>query len=259
MNSANSANSANSVNSVRSRGVWIDIAFIVLSVFVLPRIGYRLQQLFELSFRQDDTAFYIIGSVVVVVFLWRWIALYLKRFAFERRNETTERNIGVFWFAYFPSAVLSFAFFATLIAGLVKEANITDLMEGEAFIGLSALFFLGIEAWLMYRLNPRIEMEFSEDDWRFEPLTEVFADIGLFAYIFVWQCFYNLLVATVKPRPSDTLENYVGIFIFALIVFLFFYLGPRLLFLMEDGRRPATWIRIGLIFVISFVAHLFFF
>ncbi len=259
MNSANSANSANSVNSVRSRGVWIDIAFIVLSVFVLPRIGYRLGELFELSFRNDQTAFYVIGSVVITVFLWRWIALYLKRFAFERRNETTERNIGVFWFAYLPSAVLSFGFVAALIAMAFKEVGISDLMEGEAFIGITALFFLGIEAWLMYSLNPKIEMEFSDRDWRFEPLTELFADLGLFAYIFVWQCFYNFALATVMPNALDSTTNFIGFLIFAAIVFLFFYLGPRLLFLMEDGRRPATWIRIGLIFVISFVAHLFFF
>lgn len=240
----------------KRHGFWIDLIFVMLSVFVLPRIGYILQRLFAQSIHDLEGSLNLIGGVIIITFLWRWISVYLKRFSFEARSDKTERSIGIFWLAYLPTTLLSIAFVILGIGLPLKEAGIVDILEGEIYVGTIALFLIGIEAWLLFRLNPEEGSGYSKNNWRYLRSTELFADIGIFAYIFVWQCFYNFYLVGITKFAFKSATMFGGFLIISIVVFSFFYLGPRLLLLMEDGKRYATWLRILAIFIVSFVSHL---
>ena len=89
-------------------------------------------------------------------------------------------------------------------------------------------------------------------DWR----GEFAADFGLFAYVMVWQVFYNdtaKLFMTPPEGTPDTWEYRIFSAVFVFIVFLLFYLSPRTVFLIEDRKYLGTWVFIFGVYLASVV------
>ncbi len=81
-------------------------------------------------------------------------------------------------------------------------------------------------------------------DWRNSRAMEAFANLCLFAYMMVNLAVWNTVTAGSNVRASgvgDALERGLG-FVLMSPVLLLFYIPPRLLFLVEDYKYPATWI-----------------
>jgi hypothetical protein len=118
------------------------------------------------------------------------------------------------------------------------------------------------EIFLIYRLTrPLTEREKNlraEGNWMFDWRGEFAADFGLFAYMMVWQVFYNntaKLMMTPPENAPDTLEYRIFSAVFLFIVFLIFYISPRTVFLIEDRKYLGTWVFIFGVYVASVVRY----
>jgi hypothetical protein len=85
-------------------------------------------------------------------------------------------------------------------------------------------------------------------DWRNSRGVETFADICLFAYMLVNLAVWNTVTAGSNIRAEgigDAVERAMGFVIMSPVILLF-YLPPRILFLVEDYKYPATWVSMTL-------------
>ena len=92
------------------------------------------------------------------------------------------------------------------------------------------------------------------------PSPFVEADFGLFAYMMVWQVFYNQVAQLflVSPNGERVPADLMLISLFFLAIsFMLFYLAPRAVFLMEDRKYRGTWLLIFLVFLSSIVRYWF--
>ncbi|MGE3465377.1 MAG: hypothetical protein AB7J13_00470, partial [Pyrinomonadaceae bacterium] len=117
--------------------------------------------------------------------------------------------------------------------------------------------------WLIYRLTrPLSEKEKTSHvngDFRFTTLSEMAADFGLFAYMMIWQIFYiSTVVPTLMEFPNGPArtEHIVLSIIFLSVIFVLFYVGPRIVFLIEDRKHMGTWLFIGGVFIASIARYL---
>jgi hypothetical protein len=81
-------------------------------------------------------------------------------------------------------------------------------------------------------------------DWRDSRGVELFADFCLFAYMLVNLAIWGTVTSGSNARAEglgDLLSRALG-FVLLSPVLLLFYIPPRLLFLVEDYKYPATWI-----------------
>ena len=118
------------------------------------------------------------------------------------------------------------------------------------------------EAALVYRLSiPLSEDEKAlraEGSWLFDQRGEFAADFGLFAYMMIWQVFYNntaKLMMTPPENGPDTLEYRIFSAVFLFIVFLIFYISPRTVFLIEDRKYVGTWVFIFGVYAASVLRY----
>lgn len=239
------------------QGVAIDAVFVLLNLFLLPLLGSRLERLFQSSFQNDDQAFLILAVIIFVVFFWRFVALYVKRVSVQHRLEDEEdvRSVGCLWFLNLSSVVLSGAFLIVLITIIFETAGFKTQEFFAVVTALIGLAFIIIELILLYRLTRPLEDDEIKTARNQNPLTELFADAGLFAYMFVWQAFYNFYLASITPNSLTSMGIFIATFILSAIVFVMFYLGPRSVFLLEDAGYKSTWLSISLVFLASFASH----
>lgn len=239
------------------QGVVFDLVFAALNLTLLPIFGMRLASLFDASFREDATAFLFIALLVVLVYLWRLAALYLKRGSF--RSETEDVPLYI-WILSLASSLLGGAFLLVLILSFLADAGIADVSGADTAVGLSGLALPLIELWLIYRLFRAPADERAETDGRNQrgyAGRDLFADLGLFAHIFLWQAFYNAFMSAVI---SVNVLRSPAVLVFALCVsavaFVMFYVGPRSVYMLGAGGSRFARLTIALVFLSSFTAHL---
>jgi NADH:ubiquinone oxidoreductase subunit 6 (subunit J) len=132
---------------------------------------------------------------------------------------------------------------------LITSAGIVALLSSEAAGGTTVLiFFLSMiptvfvwRAITPYKKPP-------QPDWRNSRAVEIVADLCLFAYMLVNLAIWNTVTAGANVRAAgvgDLLSRALGFVILSPVILLF-YIPPRLLFLVEDYKYPATWISMTL-------------
>jgi len=254
-------------------GIAIDIIAIVANLFLFPLLLSRVGDLFDGSFADDRSSFITLGGLMVLILAGRLFGLYLKRFSLQQRLEQSEQtyfpvyffllNVGVF--------VLNSAFVVVFIGSLAAATGIVETTYsgqpkesfGLAIYGvISMLALMSGEIYLLWRLSkPLTEGEKQlrlEGNWKYGRIGETIADLGLFAYMMVWQVFYNdtAKLFMTPPNPTDDTGMLVGSTIFLFIVFLIFYVSPRTVFLIEDRKYPGTWLFIFCVFLSSILRYL---
>jgi hypothetical protein len=250
-------------------GIGIDAIAIVATLFLFPFLLSRVDYLFDRSFADESPAFLTLAGLMFFILVARIFGLYLKRYPLqthlERAGQTSfplyffVLNLGVF--------VLNSAFvvvFASALAGDLGlvETNYAGQPKDSPIvmaIGLVMMITLvALEIYLIYRLSkPLTKREKNlraEGNWMFDWRGELAADFGLFAYMMIWQIFYNntaRLLMTPPPNSADTLDNRIISAVFLFIVFLIFYLSPRTVFLIEDRKYLGTWVFIFGVYLAS--------
>jgi hypothetical protein len=199
--------------------------------------------------------------------------LYLKRFPLQARRRSKGETSFPLYFLLLntPVFILSAAFVAVLVAQLSADAGIVETNYGGtpkdsqtlSLIVVFAIFFLMcLEAYFVYRLTKPLSRAekrlMSQRNWLFGWKTELFADFGLFAYMIIWQVFYNHIAAIFLTPPAnvaETLELKIVSLFFLTFAFLLFYLSPRTVFLIEDRKYLGTWLFIFAVFLSSIAPH----
>ena len=255
-------------------GIAIDIVAILANLFLFPFVLDRVGDLFNRSFGDDSSSFITLAALMVVILAGRLYGLYLKRFSLQQHLERSGQtyfpvyffllNIGVF--------VLNSAFVVVFIGAAagalgIVETNYSGQPKdsfGLMLFGVLAMLVLMVaEIYLLWRLaRPLTESEKqlrAEGNWRYSRIGETISDLGLFAYVMVWQIFYNNTVELfmTPAQNSANPENFqIGSAIFLFIVFLIFYVSPRTVFLIEDRKYPATWVFILGVYLSSILRYL---
>lgn len=254
-------------------GIGIDAIAIVANLVLFPFLLTRVDYLFDNSFADDNPLFLTLAGLMFFVLVARIFGLYLKRYPLqthlERFGQTSfpvyffVLNVGVF--------VLNSAFvivFASALAGDLGlvETNYAGQPKDSPFvmaIGLAMMITLvTVEVYLIYRLSrpltTREKNLRAEGNWMFDWRGELAADFGLFAYMMIWQIFYNNTARVFMTPPSnsaDTIENRIIGAGFLFIVFLIFYVSPRTVFLIEDRKYVGTWVFIFGVYLASVVRY----
>lgn len=254
-------------------GIAIDVIAIVANLALFPLLLSRVGGLFDQSFAEGSPAFLTLAGLMMFTIAARLFGLYLKRFPLQARLDPSEQtsfplyffilNIGVF--------VLNSAFAVVLVSTLAGNLGLVEMSYGGQpkdsplvmAIGLVTMIgLIGAEIYLLYRLSrPLTKSEYhlkAQGNWMFDWRGEFAADFGLFAYMMVWQVFYNntaKLFMTPPANSADSWEYRIFSAVFLFIVFLIFYLSPRTVFLIEDRKYLGTWVFILGVYVASVVRY----
>lgn len=255
------------------QGIAVDVLSILLNLFLFPFFTSRLENLFRESFRDNKDAFKTLAGLIFFILICRLFGLYLKRFPMQTRLRSAEQATFPLYFLILntPVFILSAAFTAVLFTQLLADAGIVETGYGgqpkdsqalSLVIVFGIFFLICLEAYLLYRLSKPLNRQekqmLAKRNWMFSGKAEFLADFGLFAYMIVWQIFYNHIAVIFLTPPAnvkETLEIKLVSTVFLFISFLLFYLSPRAVFLIEDRRYLGTWLFILLAFLSSIVPY----
>ena len=255
-------------------GITIDAIAIAATLFLFPFFLARLGNLFDESFTSEGRAFMTLAGLLMFALAARLIGLYLKRYSlqthFERAGEQTHFPV-YFLFLNFGVVVLNAAFVIVFLSAVAGQLGLVEVYStGQpkdsqvlALVGVFGMLVITFgEAALVYRLSiPLSEGEKAlraEGSWLFDQRGELAADFGLFAYMMIWQVFYNntaKLMMTPPENGPDTLEYRIFSAVFLFIVFLIFYISPRTVFLIEDRKYVGTWVFIFGVYLASVLRY----
>jgi NADH:ubiquinone oxidoreductase subunit 6 (subunit J) len=226
---------------VNYRGLLFDLAVFAFNVFLVRLLTRHIGRLLSSTFLADDPqagrALLIVISAALAAEL---IGASLKRRPLQARLLARHEGVAA------PLGCLIILHFALT---LVTSAAIVALLLPESSGVMSVLvFFLSLipsalvwRAMTPYKKPPR-------PDWRDSRGAETVADLCLFAYMLVNLAVWNTVTAGSNARAAgvgDVLSRALG-FVLVSPVILLFYLPPRLLFLVEDYKYPATWVSMTL-------------
>jgi hypothetical protein len=256
-------------------GIGIDAVAILATLFIFPYLMSRVGNLFDRSFADEPEAFKTLAVLMALILAGRLIGLYLKRFSLQNRRESDDRaRVPAYFFIFnIPVLVLTAAFVGVLMLSVIGELGIGEPSyygppkPPEIFnyiVPVAMLILMCVEIVLLFRLGTPLskrERELRDSgSWLFDWRGAAVADFGLFAYMMVWQVFYNNTVALFMTPPPNagpmTLDIRIVGTIFLFIIFLMFYLSPRTVFLIEDGKYRGTWVFIFGVFLASIVRNL---
>jgi hypothetical protein len=192
------------------RGIAVDALTILLNLFLFPFFTRRITNLFQQSFGENIDAFKSLGVLMFFILGCRLLGLYLKRFPLQaRRRKDARTPFAVYFFILnVPVLVLTAAFVNVLFTFFLGEIGIIETKyDGSpkdsqivSLLGVFAMLVsMCLEIYFLWRLSKPLDREEermrAEGDWRFGWIGETFADFGLFAYMSIWQVFYNYTAA----------------------------------------------------------------
>lgn len=253
----------------------IDGIAIVGNLLLFPLLAARVGNLFNESFSDNSSAFMTLSGVMLFILGGRLVGLYLKRFSLQGRS--ADAGDGGFPLLFFifsaPLIILTAAFVVVLFTAILAGAGVVESGANGtakesaplAFAGTLLILALTVtELVLLYRLGRPLNKHEKEmrarGVWIYTAVGETIADFGLFAYMMVWQVFYNQVAQLflVSPNGERVPADLMLISLFFLAIsFMLFYLAPRAVFLMEDRKYRGTWLLIFLVFLSSIVRYWF--
>lgn len=144
--------------------------------------------------------------------------------------------------------LILFNYILSLLILITIVALVPALSDSEPWSAIAAAGLAVIPTYLVYQaLTPVRRAE--PHSWLDSPKVEWVADLFLLTYVIANTMFFNL-VSGFQASPPASFEEVVNhlLSLFAvLVIVLLWYLPPRLLFLIEDFKDSAAWIRIGVV------------
>jgi hypothetical protein len=222
---------------VNYRGLLFDLAVFVVNVFLVRLLTRHIGRLLSLTFLSDDpeasrTLLIIISTACAA----QLIGACLKRRPLQARllarHESGESPLSCLIILHF-------------VLTLVTSAGIIALLLPKSSGGVTVLiFFLSmIPTALVWRAMTPYKKP-PKPDRRNSRGAEVVADLCLFAYMLVNLAVWNTLTSGSNVRATgvgDLFSRALGFLLLSPVILLF-YIPPRLLFLVEDYKYPATWV-----------------
>lgn len=219
------------------RGLAFDLAILLANLLLVRVFSGQMGELGRLALSDDPTASRDFGAVLLVAFLAQMVGAYFKRGPLQVRLASRGAGVaGGFGCLLVLHFVLSLSTFVTIVAASPFEPSPTIIVPG--------FFFCLLSTALVWRaLTPPRTL--SRRAWLMSPKLEAAADVALFAYVLVNLSFLSVIAPAFHSMPVHSVSEFFtraasGLLISPLL--LMYYLCPRLLFLVEDYRYPATWI-----------------
>ncbi|HST50592.1 MAG TPA: hypothetical protein VLJ61_01175 [Pyrinomonadaceae bacterium] len=223
------------------RGLVFDLAVIVVNIFLVRLLTRYIGRLMLDSFLGDDVQagrsfLYIILAALAA----QLIGAALKRRPLQARMLTRQEGDAS------PFGCLMILHLCLMI---VTGCAVVALAQTEPTpaVLFPAILLCIIPTVLVWRaLTPYKKPPVP--NWRNSREVETVADICLFAYMLVNLAVWNTVTAGSNIRAAgvgDVLSRAMGFVILSPVILLF-YLPPRILFLVEDYKYPATWVSMTL-------------
>src|SRR5947209_2867681 len=226
---------------VNYRGLIFDLAVFVFNVFLVRLLTRPVGGLLALTFLNDDTQagrtfFYIITAAMAAQIFGAALKRRPLQTRMAARGEEASDNFG---------CLLILHFALTLVTG----SAILALSPLEPSGGLVVLLFFVciVPTALVWRAMTPYKKP-PAPDWRGSRAAEIVADLCLFAYTLVNLAVWNTVTSGSAARVTGVGDFFSRVLGFVILspVILLFYIPPRLLFLVEDYKYPATWITMTL-------------
>lgn len=224
------------------RGLLFDLAVFVCNFFLVGLLTRHVGRLLGATFLRDDPQaarrlLIVISSATAA----QIVGACLKRRPLQARllarcDSDTDSPFGCFILFHFILTLLT----STMILALLP----TELPSGVKVI--VCVLSLVPTAFVWRAMSPYKTP--PAPNWRNARATEIVADLFLFAYMLVNVAIWNAITSGSNIRAAsvgDALARALGLLILTPII-LTFYIPPRLLFLVEDYKYPATWISMTL-------------
>ncbi|MBV8856063.1 MAG: hypothetical protein JOZ02_03800 [Acidobacteria bacterium] len=224
---------------VNYRGLLFDLAVFVCNVFLVRLLTRHVGRLLSLTFLKDDPqAARTLLVIISAAFAAQLVGAALKRRPLQARLLARHEGGG-------GTPVIGCVLILHLALTLVTSAGIVALLSSGSSGGVTVLVVCLslIPTALVWRaLTPYKKP--PAPDWRDSRWAETAADLCLFAYMLVNLAIWNTLTAGSNVRAASVGDLFSRALGFVLVspVILLFYLPPRLLFLVEDYKYPATWL-----------------
>jgi hypothetical protein len=247
-----------------NRGVLLDVVVFVINLALMNMLTRYFLDLFRLADEGDSFAQVALLLCSGAMFVLPAAGAVLKRWHFHRRLSARPKREGeetklpfdllelksnvaagclfnpIFYFAlsiFLSSVVLSF------LTSLIFEKR--TMSNGAVFVPLVIASFVAcvIQTVLVYRYFSPPKKAPSAPFLR-DRASEQIGDLCIFVNMILFQVFWNLAVSQFPFARAGS----VGEFAFNLFILIFFalmiYFPPRIFYLAEDIRRPATWLTI---------------
>jgi hypothetical protein len=224
------------------RGLLIDLAVFAFNLFLVRLLTRRIGHLLSATFLSDDPqAAHTLLIVISVAFAAQLVGVCLKRRPLQarmlaRHADGGDNPFGCFIIFHFILTILT----ATMIVALL-------LPNSSGGVAVLVFFFSLIPTALVWRAITPYKKP-PAPGWLNSRAAEIVADLCLFAYLLVNVAVWNTITGGSNIRAAsvgDALSRALGFLILTPVI-LTFYVPPRLLFLVEDYKYPATWISMTL-------------
>ncbi len=254
---------AKAITAETNRGMLLDVVVFIINLALMNLLMRYSLDLFRLV--GEGNAFAVFALVLCSggMFVLPAVGAVLKRWHFHRRLSARPKPEGkatklpfdlldlksnvaagclfnpIFYFVlsiFLSSVVMSLV--TPLIFG--KRAN-----PGAVFVPLVIASFVAcvVQTVLVYRYFFPPKKAPSAPFLR-DPASEQVGDLCIFVNMILFQVFWNLVISQFPFTRAAS----AGEFAFNLFVLVFFallvYFPPRIFYLAEDIRRPATWLTI---------------
>lgn len=247
-----------------------DVVFIILNFTFFPLIGNQIVRWFDLWLVGKGKgillAIFSLAILGVLAYMGLVIALYLKRFPIQVRHKDFKsgENLALLnLIAVFSTLWFLFVGIIEFLRIVIGDENLYFLIAIGIFIFLICLALIYFAYRLFLRLDKPLteseELQKKKHNWRFDPLTEFFANLSLFTYIFLLQCFYYAYISEMIGErlsgitdPSDDSFFFIGGMI---LVFLFLYAAPRMIYLKGIDEKGNTLIMLIVVFISTIIGQ----
>jgi hypothetical protein len=232
-----------------NRGIIFDILIFLVNVFLMRMLTERFVSIAG-SADSDPEAGYVMTLFCLGIFILPPLGAILKRYRFHQRLKGRKaiRDEG-FVFGCLFNPIFYFCLNILIISAInafVLQAVYPHKEPGETlFVSLilGGLGFAILQTYLVYRFFTPPK---REPRWGFlrSPQAELIGDLCVFVNMILYQVAINAVFGGFGFGRLSGIEDFFGRLFLLCFVALLIYFPPRILFLAEDIKRPATWLTI---------------
>ena len=231
-----------------NRGIILDVTVLLVNTLLMTVLSGRLAALFKAREAKDPAAevttfFYLAGLCILP-----GVAALLKFFAGNRFTPGEYREAASEFFPNILGAILVGQFILNAIFIFALFETRDDLIEqtgGTALVSNLFLAIIGVAAVtiVIYPIFTYCHFFVGTSTLRpsrFRFISEILADLCIFANVILYQAFWGLLMNDL-PHDIHNIVGRLGQFLFSAALI---YIPPRIYYLADDGGRWITWIMI---------------
>jgi hypothetical protein len=244
---------AKAITAETNRGALLDVVVFLINLALMNLLTRYALDLLRSAGEGDSLAGFALALCSGGMLVLPAAGAVLKRWHFHRRLSARPKPEGEAAKAPFDPLELNpiFYFVLSLFLSAVVMSFVTPLIFGKrantgaVFVPLVIASFVAcvVQTVLVYRYFSPPKKAPSAPFLR-DPASEQAGDLCIFVNMILFQVFWNLVISQFPfagaASAGDFALNFFVLVFFALLV----YFPPRIFYLAEDIRRPATWLTI---------------